>query len=243
MALIDNLVSHWKLDEVSGSRADSHGSNTLTDVNTVGSATGLINNAAQFVLANSEVLEVASDLGITNGAISISLWVKLINEIASGIWGFSIKGDSSTHVHYSIGYEYNAGTRRAYVNRQRQNNSNNLVRANVTMGTSTWHHLVLTYDGATLQGYLNGTSMGTLATSGNGVSAGQETFKIGRDSSGYPGGTLGYCDANIDEVDVWSRAITSTEVTELYNGGAGLAYPFSAGAPAFRGLTMMGVGM
>lgn len=34
-------------------------------------------------------------------------------------------------------------------------------------------------------------------------------------------------DGLIDEVGIWSRAIDSTEVTSLYNGGAGLQYPFT----------------
>jgi hypothetical protein len=34
---------------------------------------------------------------------------------------------------------------------------------------------------------------------------------------------------DIDEVGIWSRVLTSTEVTQLYNGGAGLQYPFTNG--------------
>ena len=33
-ALYTNLIAYWKLDEASGNRADSKGSNTLTDTNT-----------------------------------------------------------------------------------------------------------------------------------------------------------------------------------------------------------------
>jgi len=229
MALIDNLVAYYKLDETSGSRADSHGAFTLADTGSVSNTTGLISNAASFVLGSSQTLSIANDLGITGGAISISLWVKLRNEIASGIWGFAMQGDAGVDVHYFMGYDYNAGTRRVYVNRQRQNTSNNLIQTNTTLGTSTWHHIVLTYNATTLEGYLDGTSFGTLGTSGNGAGSGVDIFQVGQESSGYSGGTGGYCDANIDEVGVWSRAITSAEVTELYNSGSGKAYPFTSG--------------
>ncbi len=40
MALTDSLVAMWRLEESSGNRSDSQGSNTLTDTNTVGSGTG-----------------------------------------------------------------------------------------------------------------------------------------------------------------------------------------------------------
>ena len=37
----------------------------------------------------------------------------------------------------------------------------------------------------------------------------------------------GWFAGDIDEVGIWSRAITSTEVTALYNSGDGFAYPFA----------------
>lgn len=40
MALTDNLISWWSLDEASGTRYDSHGTNHLTDNNTVSSEAG-----------------------------------------------------------------------------------------------------------------------------------------------------------------------------------------------------------
>src|SRR4029077_17083863 len=43
--LLINLVSYWKLDEASGNAIDSHGTNHLTDVNTVASAAGKIGTA------------------------------------------------------------------------------------------------------------------------------------------------------------------------------------------------------
>ena len=32
---------------------------------------------------------------------------------------------------------------------------------------------------------------------------------------------------SIDEAGIWSRALSGTEITELYNAGAGITYPFS----------------
>ena len=47
------------------------------------------------------------------------------------------------------------------------------------------------------------------------------------------GGASQYFAGTIDEVGIWSRALTSTEVTSLYNGGAGFQYPFvTASGPA-----------
>lgn len=50
--LLTSLIAHWKLDEASGTRNDSHGTNHLTDNNTVTTATAKLGtNAAQFTAA------------------------------------------------------------------------------------------------------------------------------------------------------------------------------------------------
>src|SRR3990172_6871113 len=82
MALIDNLVSYWKLDESSDgsspvTRADSAGSNTLSDGNTTPSAAAKISNGANFRAASSEYLykTAFSGLNFGTGDFSISSWV------------------------------------------------------------------------------------------------------------------------------------------------------------------------
>lgn len=60
-SLLNGLVSHWRLNEPSGTRKDSHGTNHLSDFNTVTQAAGKIDYAALFVAANSEYLQVASN--------------------------------------------------------------------------------------------------------------------------------------------------------------------------------------
>lgn len=51
------------------------------------------------------------------------------------------------------------------------------------------------------------------------------TFTIG----GAFEGANRHMNGDIDEIGIWSRIITSGEVTSLYNSGAGLAYPFTGG--------------
>lgn len=49
MAIIDNLVSYWKLDEASGNALDAHGSNTLIETSgAIAAAGGKINGARDF---------------------------------------------------------------------------------------------------------------------------------------------------------------------------------------------------
>src|SRR3990167_1322919 len=73
--LTDGLVSYWTLDEAGGVRYDSvvASANDLTDNNTVGSATGKNNLAANFVAANGESLSSTAGalaLGDTNWTVA-----------------------------------------------------------------------------------------------------------------------------------------------------------------------------
>lgn len=230
MALTDQLVAYYKLDESSGNASDSVGSATLTNTNTVGYASALINNGADFGTANTNkyLVQSTNDYGTDGGAISISMWVKMRTEIASGNQGFVIHGGATSHVNDMIGYDYNAGTRRLAWNRQQQNTANNVYYSTQTLGTTNWHHLVYTYDGTTMKGYYDGTEVVSQALSGNGASGTGDGFSIGSNNRGGGQEWYGYASAYIDEVGVWTRALTGAEVTSLYNGGAGFAYPFTA---------------
>ncbi|MDA2917638.1 hypothetical protein MYX64_12505, partial [Nitrospinae bacterium AH_259_B05_G02_I21] len=77
--LLTDLKAHWKLNEASGTRSDSHGSNDLTDNNTVGQAAGKIGNAADFIRVNSEYLSIADNADVSAGDVDITwaLWVWL----------------------------------------------------------------------------------------------------------------------------------------------------------------------
>src|SRR4051794_40520428 len=86
--LLANLVSYWKLDEASTgvapvTRNDSHGTNHLTDNNTVTSAAGKLGNAAQFTAANSESLSRIDNASLRFGDEDFSLAFWFWPDVAS----------------------------------------------------------------------------------------------------------------------------------------------------------------
>jgi hypothetical protein len=241
MALIDNLVSYWKLDEASGNRADSHGANTLTDVNTVGSATGIINLGADFESSSTESLTItdAAQVGLDiTGDMSLSFWMNLETAIPTAGNQFEIASKTS-FVSGNYGWDLyllnNAGTQLIYFAQSANGTSFTQPSWAFSPATATWYHIVIVQDvGTNVTFYLNGVSQGTgAAVASNFNNAGN--FYLARGFSTNLDGIL-------DEFGIWSKALTGAEVTELYNGGAGLAYPFSAGATPARNLLTMGVG-
>ena len=137
-------------------------------------------------------------------------------------------------------YEYNSGTLRVGFWRERHGVVGYLDYYNVTLGTSGWYHLVLTFDptvsSGTMKGYVNAVERTTRAScAGNGANDVNLIIKfvLGASWSGYTNGTQNSALAIMDEVGVWNRALSADEVTSLYNSGAGLQYPFLLGNPNF----------
>lgn len=88
--------------------------------------------------------------------------------------------------------------------------------ASASIGTGVWRHVAVTYDGTTIRHYLDGATNGTNAASGL---AAFTPNNMGCDSTGRE-----YFAGQHDEVGLWTRPISSTEVAYLYNGGTGRAY-------------------
>lgn len=213
MALTDNIVSYWKLNETSGTRADSAGSNNLTDNNSVSYTTGKISNAATFVRSSSQSLSCASNASLQiSGSFTMSMWIKFQTLTNYNI--FANKGNGAEFWIYTAsngGGDYQIGS--GSVGSQQFPNG--------TFTTDTWYFIVFWWDSVGNQmGYSinNGTAV-TAGTSGS-PTVGSSDFTLGSANGTH------YCDAYIDEVGRWSRVLTSAERTELYNGGAGLTYPF-----------------
>lgn len=217
-----NLRAYYRFN--SGSLTTDSGPNgyTLTNSNTVGeNSSGRFGYCSDFGTANTnKALYIANDLGIAGGIITVSCWVKLRAEIGTGIWAFAVQGDVSTFVDYHIRYEYNSGTRRLLFRRVRRGVVANDISYTITLGTSNWYHLVLTYDGTNVVAYVNGVSVGSTAASGNGSSATVDGFSIGAE---YSDGILAnFASAFIDDIGVFNRVLTDAEVKSIYTGGGDL---------------------
>jgi hypothetical protein len=217
-------VAYWKLDESSGDAADATGNGyTLTNESGVSYSTGLINNAADFGSSNSNMrLHIGSIMGATTSEpVTISGWVNLNAPVSGPTYMLLEKSFASpASVVYAIGYQYNGGSPRLFFSRDQQGVQSNDAFYSITLATSTWYHVALSYDGSTVTGYVNGQSVATVASSGDGNSTQySDEFDIGAAD-----GPAQFSSAKIDEVGTWNQTLSDSQVAALYNGGAGRPY-------------------
>ena len=228
MALTDNLVSYWKLD---GNSNDSVGSNNGTDTNiTYSAANGKIIQGAGFN-GTSSVINYPSVPQTGAGEFTMSAWIKGSDfSVRREIIGFG-KNVNGQGVSMSIGSDSTFD--KLYCDFYGAFGS---VLGTTSLSTSTWYFVVTTYNGTNLKIYLNGTLDGT---------GGNFTANIVSNSTNSIGkqfwANTSYFTGSIDEVGVWSRALSSTEITTLYNAGAGLQYPFTTSSQSFL-MGLLGVG-
>ncbi len=211
------LVSYYKLDENATDTTveDSHGANTgtsSTNTNNLYDASGKINSAFDFDGSSEDIdLNTKTLLGGAS-AISISTWV--YHDTASGTdiilasWGspnfvvmLRIDGTALTfHTKTSSGVA--GGT------------------TQTLSTTGAWIHIVGIYNGTIMKTYVNNVLSGTtFAQTGTITATGTDNYTVASYNNG-----VGFWDGKIDEVGIWNRSLNSSEISDLYNGGAGITY-------------------
>lgn len=217
---IANSEWHYLLDEASGTRNDSGPSGLhLTDINTVGTATGkLASNCAHFVAASSEKLERANNAAQRwDGDGTFFAWVKLNSLSGSGTKGFAGMYNGGIN-DWIASYEATDARLRIYFERAGDNG----LRKADTFGapsSGVWYFYAVKKSGTTCYISVNGgawdsDTMGTAANSGaNGK------FTLGALDAGY------YLDCDLQQVCRFNFVATDAEVAYLYNSGAGRLLP------------------
>lgn len=212
----------WSLDEANGTRRDSDGNNALSDNNTVTSTSGKKSNAGLFTAANTEYLSMASNASVNVGAgarTTICTWVKLNSKSASATQNFIVnRGAADGSYAYWLRYD-NAVDRFAFIVSANGYAATDVqVNADVlgSPAVGTWYYLCAGYDGTALWISVNGDTRSTIAYSSGIFAPVDATFFVG---GGYGGGWP--LDGALDEIVIYKRSLSPTEVAWHYNSGAG----------------------
>ncbi len=158
--------------------------------------------ALDFDSASSDYIETPYVLPANTTTFSVSMWVKTTS--FSTFQGLIGSQDSSSDGYfvsissYNINFKINGTTTTASIS---------------SLNTNTWFHLVVTYDGSNAKVYLNnGSPVSNSVTETINITA---NTIIGR----LPWTAFYYLTGSMSNISIWNTALTSAQVSELYNEG------------------------
>jgi hypothetical protein len=207
------LVGHWGFNEGSGTTASDSTGNENTGTLTNGPTwnTGKVGQALIFDGTDDRV-DIPNASNFALSTFTISAWARKNGTNFDGI--FSHNGLPSSG-HYHLRFE-SGGSIYCLAG---DDSNGYLVIVPVSGAIAGWHHLVCTFNNGILSAYADGVLIGT-DNSGSYAAGVSGTTEIGRIVRG--GGTqLDWTKGSIDEVRVYNRALSSTEISDLYAAESG----------------------
>lgn len=214
-----SLIGYWKFDESeAGAAVDSSDyqvslapSNTAPTPSTA--VTTTFNNpySASFDGVSTYFAATSTATLNTTTSLSIAVWVKF-NSVSStyqtiaGKWRvgteqqFLVQLDSNNKIGFWTGNGNSAGS---------------VLESAATVSSNTWYYIVATVSGTSKNLYINGT----LSNSGTGIAIGTSTIEFTVGSKRYNGGPyFEYLDGFVDDLRLYNRVISGTEITALASG-------------------------
>lgn len=220
------LVGYWSFDEDAGTTVPDHSGNGNTGTATNGptGTTGQLGRALNFDGSDDYVGNSSMNIGLNGlSQISVSAWVKrnstgslqsITNkELANGGWDtWNLAINASNNLVFDIANDTHGGFPS--------------VAGSTSLTTGVWYHVVATWlqssGGASdFKLYVNGVSESvTLTTNSyNGSFTLKEAAKplgigVRRNNSGS---FLNYFNGSLDDVRIYNRALSASEITRLYH--------------------------
>lgn len=233
MALFDNLIAYYKLD---GNCRDSV--NMYDGIpNNITFVDGKIGECAQ-TNGNSQYISLPNEVSVKGRTqVSYSGWCFIESTLNKDFYIITEIANSNGYTRAAFGV--NTDLLPFAVSRTVATGDTGSVQK-VTdtspMATSSWYFLCAVFDlsNGNIILYVNGVAVGSLTiTVSSFVDSDPYMLQIfSFDESGS--GTI-----SVDELGIWSKALSATEVSELYNNGAGKTY--STGTSGGTGVVINGL--
>ena len=235
MPTTQGLVGYWSFDENGGNTAfDYSGNNNRgTLVNSPTWVDGVLGKALKFNGSNSTYVEIPNTGDFSNAnKFSISFWVKS-NSITT-VEGLICKAnDSLTGQWYIVFGTINSNGR--ILLRVCNNTIRTGMQTTISFTDNKWHHIVTMWNTGAFNIYVDGNNQilendgldtGTVST----LLSSTVPISIGRRGTGGNYISSGI----IDELRLYNRSLTQSEITTLYNSGASkLLAPTTNGLVAY----------
>lgn len=217
----NGLIAYWPFNgnanDLSGNAKNGTVTGAILTSDRFGSANSAYNfsGATQFITCTS-----ISELNGSSSA-SFSLWVKINgnnkwNNCSLGCAQYLLSRDAD-YSSTNIGINYGPGNK-LFGGRIGSNGSGIGAGSTntYTIPQSTWHHIVFTIGGGFVKLYVDGVFNTSTAFNGVIPSSSGNLFFGKLPVGGYEY----YLNGFLDDIGIWNRALTATEITNLYNNTA-----------------------
>lgn len=214
-------VAHWMLDDGTGTTAvDSAGSNDGTLLNGPTWVAGQIGDALRFDGSNDRV-----DVGtfdVTGSGLTLMVWFNA-DALPDAVDPRIVSKASSTaaaDAWWQLSILTSSGNRNIRLRTKAGGTTSTLVDSSTNLNTGEWYFAVGTYDAGTgdMKLYLNGVEV---ASQGHPVGGAVDTSGSVPVAIGANGSTEQFFDGILDDVRVYDRALSASEISDLYTSGGG----------------------
>lgn len=216
--ILNGLISYWKLDEETGTRFDSHGSNHMTPQGNATYAPGIMGNALD-PGEPATGYTTGAPIPIPETGFTVWAWKKLSDISAGAGIVQAIRDGTSATSWYLVHYQQNTWR---FAVRDSNGVDASLAINTTSSAVDTWFFVCGRYNPVTKKAEIR-VNNSAWAVADNALPNGplQTVFatQIGR----Y---TIGSTVGLTDSVGISGRYLSDEEVDMLYNEGAGLEYPF-----------------
>ncbi|MDR6516251.1 LamG-like jellyroll fold domain-containing protein [Chryseobacterium camelliae] len=200
------LVAWWGFNGNANDSSSNGNTLTVNSATLTADRNGNANSAYAFngttSYLNTNALSYTFSL---SGAHSISFWMKK----SGNTEGVALMSGSNTSGNFI--WLFQCDTTKSIYGTNKQGQSWTWVNG-PAYSTTQWEHYVAVYNNQNMQLYKNGVSVGTTTNTYTNATQAAMPFYIGRAISG------GYIAASIDDVGIWNRALSASEISQLYTG-------------------------
>jgi phosphatidylserine/phosphatidylglycerophosphate/cardiolipin synthase-like enzyme len=181
----------------------------------VNDVVGGYNNSPAFSATGSNLFDIPDSSSLRLQQFTTAAWFNTSSSFSGNAMIVNKGGFGSDSAGQNMNYGiWMDGNEKIVAGFETSGGADHFLTSSSTYNDDSWHYAVVTYDGSTLRLYIDGTQIASKSTSSaKPDSGGSYPLRLGANSRG----TNNYFTGEIDEVRVWNRAVTSTEVSNQFN--------------------------
>jgi hypothetical protein len=211
--LWNGLVGYWPFDI---DARDIAGNNNGVVIGAIFNSTGYLGGDYDFNGSSSNMINLGNSTTLKPiNNISISVWFKINNNSGNNLWSLVIADNPDQAPRYGYWLAIDNRTTQGSLwwqisNGTASNSQNTLYSPGFTKGV--WYYIVSEYTTSGHISYINGVNISNLgAYNWGSIVYNTTNVTIGRKQAGtYP------MNGSIDEVRIYNRSLSSSEISELY---------------------------